>query len=209
MRIKTCGPLVIALLCCMLSLPAMAQEGATPPQMDQETMAAMEAAWEKAMTPGDIHKLLGQMAGEWTLESTLWMAPDAPPVKSTGTAAKTMIMDGRFLQEDMQGNMMGNPFTGRGLTGYDNITETIKGTWIDSMSTNIAFITGSIDLENHRYTMNGEMVEPLSGDTLQHEMVTTIKDEDEHLFEYFLILPDGNRVKQMEILYTRKGSGEG
>jgi hypothetical protein len=204
MRKKTCGTLLALLLCTTLALPAGAQEAEAMPQMPDE--AAMQAAWEKAMTPGEPHHLLSQMAGEWSFENTLWMAPGAPPTKSVGTAVKTMIMDGRYLQEEMHGDMMGTPFKGRGVTGYDNITDTLKGTWIDSMSTNIAFTTGSVDLEKHTYTMGGEMVDPLSGTALEHEMVTTVKDKDHHLFEYFILLPDGERMKQMEILYIRKGS---
>ena len=43
------------------------------------------------------HKLLASMAGTWTYNVTMWMAPGAPPSKSTGTAVRKAMMDGRYF----------------------------------------------------------------------------------------------------------------
>ena len=43
--------------------------------------------------------------------------------------------------------MMGTPFTGHGMTGYDNVTGKYWSTWTDSMSTGIMVSEGSCDAE--------------------------------------------------------------
>jgi hypothetical protein len=78
--------------------------------------------WQKLATPGAPHKLLARMAGTWNAKMKSWMEPDKPPMESTGTSETKMIFGGRFLHMDYTGDMMGSPFTGLGITGYDNPT---------------------------------------------------------------------------------------
>lgn len=181
---------------------ASEQESEQPENFEQ---AAMEADWQATMSPGESHQWLAKLAGDWTFETSMWMNPNAPPTKSSGEAKKSMIMEGRFLQEEMSGEMMGRPFTGRGLTGFDNVTKEVVGSWIDNMSTGLATVRGEIDTENHRMEVRGEMTEPASGEPVQLKLVTSVVDEDHHTFEYFVVLPNGDEMKQMEIHYTRKG----
>jgi hypothetical protein len=46
-------------------------------------MQAMMAAYEKAATPGEQHKLLQKQVGKWNLTLKTWQAPDQPPMEST------------------------------------------------------------------------------------------------------------------------------
>ena len=191
----------LSLLLVLLSpLAAVAQEG-------EFDAAAMQEAWEKAMSPGEPHQWLTKMVGEWTYETSMWMNPEAPPEKVQGESTKTMVMDGRYLQEEMRGEMMGQPFHGRGLTGYDNVRQEMVGTWIDNMNTGIAVVQGELDVKKKTIVMRGQMADPGSGQELDLELVTRAEDDDHHTFEYYVILPDGNKMKQMEIRYVRKSAG--
>src|SRR2546421_7155208 len=60
----------------------------------QPSEAEMKQMMELAKT-GENHKLLASMAGTWSYNVTMWMAPGAPPSKSTGTAVRKAIMGGR------------------------------------------------------------------------------------------------------------------
>jgi len=52
------------------------------------------------------------MTGSWEFETKMWMeGPGAPPALSKGTAEMKMIMGGRFLRQDLKGEMMGMPLT--------------------------------------------------------------------------------------------------
>ena len=82
--------------------------------------------YKKAGTPGEPHKLLAKLEGSWTTRSRGWMDPGEPPVESTGTCEQRMILDGHYLRQEYAGDMMGAPFTGINLLGYDNHTVTIQ-----------------------------------------------------------------------------------
>ena len=45
----------------------------------------------------------------------------------------------------------------------------------------------------------------MSGQSLKLRMVTRVEDQDRHVFEYFMTPPGLPEIKQMEIVYTRKG----
>ncbi len=111
-----------------------------------DTQEMMEV-YKKLGTPGAPHKMLGRMAGSWITKIKSWMEPNKPPMESSGTSEQKMLLDGRFLQQEFTAEMMGSPFSGLGVTGYDNHTKKYVTTWIDSMGTAILFFegTGSAD----------------------------------------------------------------
>src|SRR5688572_31470819 len=74
----------------------------------QEMMKKVEAAG----TPGAAHKGLDPLVGDWNAEVKLWMAPEAPPNVSKGSAKSTWILNGRFVQQEFKGEFMGKPFRG-------------------------------------------------------------------------------------------------
>src|SRR5688500_8651858 len=62
---------------------AAASGGQEHMQLSPEAQADMQACIE-AGTPGEMHAFLAQGAGKWEYKSTMWMAPEVPPVESTG-----------------------------------------------------------------------------------------------------------------------------
>src|SRR5574341_1027077 len=91
--------------------------------------------YKKAGTPGEPHKLLAKLEGNWTTRSRGWLEPDKPPTESTGTCEQRMILGGHYLRQEYGGDMMGQPFTGICLMGYNNQTKKYESIWLDSMST--------------------------------------------------------------------------
>ena len=59
-----------------------------------------------------------------------------------------MALDGRVMVEQFEGTMMGAPFKGHGMSGYDNVTGKYWSTWNDSMSTGLMVSTGTCDAQN-------------------------------------------------------------
>src|SRR5678815_2151756 len=119
-------------------------ESKSTPAVDPQ-MAEMMKKAEEASTPGAEHKKLEPFVGEWNAEVKMWMAPDAPPTVSKGTAKSAWILNGRFVQEDFTGEMMGKPFKGMSLTGYDNVRQKYRSVWVDDMSTTIVTSEGDAD----------------------------------------------------------------
>lgn len=167
--------------------------------------AAMEKAMMETMMPGKEHAMLAKSNGVWNAETTMWMAPDAPPQKSTGKAENKMILGGRFQQSTFKGTMMGQPFEGTGTTGYDNARKVYVGSWVDNMTTSIMNMEGTWDEASKSITMKGKMYCAANKMDCDFKEVYKIVDDNTQVLEmYGPDMKTGKEYKNMEIKYTRK-----
>src|SRR5688572_12744184 len=164
-------------------------------------MAAMQAAWEKAGTPGEPHKILKKMVGKWNVAMKSWMDPKAPPMESKGTAEVKPILGDRFVQMNFSSTIMDKPFTGIATNGYDNTKKKYVGTWIDSMSTGIMRSEGTADATGN-IKAEGVSTDPITGKESKMRIVGTWQGDDK-LVEEFYEKKGGKETKTMEITYTR------
>jgi hypothetical protein len=178
----------------------MSEEKKQEGKMDMDTM--MEV-YQKLGTPGDAHKMLASMAGTWATKSKAWMDPDKPPMESEGSCEQKMLLGGRYLQQEFSGDMMGSPFSGIGIMGYDNHTREYVSTWIDSMSTGIYFFEGTASPDGKTITQENCYDDPVKG-PMTWRSVTKIIDGNTMLFEMYGIDKTGRKDKMMEMIYTRK-----
>ena len=161
-----------------------------------EMMKKMEAAG----TPGPAHKALAAFVGNWQAEVQTWCEPDGPPNVSQGTAKASWILNGHFLEQEFHGEMMGKPFTGRTLMGYDNIKQTFNTVWVSDMQTAIMTSEGKGENGNKVITLEGTSNCPATGrKDIPVKTVFRVIRPDKYVFEMF---NDG--TKSMEITYTRK-----
>jgi hypothetical protein len=192
---------VVALGIFVLAVGASAQEPAAP-AMTPEQQAMMEA-YQKAGAPGAPHQALAAQAGSYDVVVKSWHEPGAEPVVESGSAERTMILDGRVMVEEFRSSMMGTPFTGRGMFGYDNVSGKYWSTWTDSMSTGLMVSNGSCD-EANACTFAGSWNDPVAKGPVQSRMTTKWTSPNVEIFEMYGPGPDGNETKMMEITYTRK-----
>ncbi len=178
---------------------AQQHEGHEMPEMSAEDKAMMEAM-ERAATPGPQHAMLAGMAGDWTFEGTFWMAPDQPPMQSTGTAERTMALGGRVLVEKVTSSFMGEPFEGHGMTGYDNVTGQYWGAWMDNASTALMTSTGSCD--QGKCEWHSTIVDPTTGQPAKMRM-TSEHGADSELHRAYEVGADGAERLSMEFRYKR------
>ena len=176
--------------------------GQEPPQLTPEQQAEM-AAYEKAGTPGAPHQTLAETAGSYDVEVKSWFEPNGPAMESRGTATRTMILDGRVLVEEFHGSMMGQPFTGHGMSGYDNVSGKYWATWTDSMSTGMMVSEGSCDASKScKYT--GSWNDPIQKGPVTARMVSRWTSPTTQIFEMHGPGKDGKEMKMMEITYKKK-----
>ena len=173
-------------------------------QKQDPTMEEMMKKAEAACAPGTAHQALEPLIGEWNVEVKTWMAPDAPPNVSRGTAKSIWTLKGRFVQQEFSGELMGQPFHGINFTGYDNVREKYRSVWIDDMSTTMVVSEGEADEEGKVITLGGSYACAMTG---EKEKATTqvlrILSRDKHVFE--MHDPSrGENSKVMEITYSRK-----
>ncbi len=177
--------------------------GAWAQEMSAEDKAMMEAM-EKAATPGEPHTKLEALAGEWDAHSKFWMDPSAPPQESKGKSANKMLYNGRYLHQEYKGDMMGQTFHGMGIWAYDNLKKKFVSTWIDSVSTALAYSEGEWDAGENAIVFHSEWFDPMTSKPVKSKIVIGIESEDKYVLEMFMIDGDGNEQKSMEIVYTKK-----
>src|SRR5919106_5308735 len=188
-------------LCVALTVSvAMAKDKKAEKQMDPQ---AMMEAYEKLATPGEQHKQLASLAGSWTTKTKEWMEPSKPPTESTGSVEMKMVLDGRFLQQEFVGDMMGKHYTGIGISGYDNLRKRYVSTWIDTMGTGIFSMEGTAGADGKTITLKGQHAE-LGGGQMTHRAVWKIVDNNTQTFDMYGTHQGGKEMKMMEITYTRK-----
>ncbi len=164
----------------------------------------MIEAMIKAGTPGPEHQRLAALAGSWTGTVKMWMEPGKPPLEEACTAERKLILGGRFLHEEVKSRFMGQPFTGLGLTGYDNLKKKYTSIWVDNMGTGISSAEGSADAGGKVLTFIREETDPVSGKKFKNKDVIRILGDDKNSMESFRLAPDGKEAKVMEINLTRK-----
>jgi hypothetical protein len=154
--------------------------------------------------PGPEHKMLAHSEGTWDAKIRSWMDPKKPPEESTGTLVRKMILDGRFLQEDFKSKMLGKPFQGRGLVGYDALRKKFVMTWVDNLSTSITYAFGTYDEKAKTMTYTHEEQTPM-GKARARDVLKFVSD-DEQVFEMYQQMGSEPEVKVLEVTYTRKKS---
>ena len=191
----------LAGLCLVLTVSvAMAKDKKQSKQVDPQAMMEM---YQKLATPGEPHKLFATLAGSWTTTTKEWMEPSKPPTESTGTADMKMLLDGRFLYQEFTSQMMGQPFTGIGIDGYDNLRKRYVTTWMDTMGTGFFTMEGTASADGKTITLKGQHGEP-GGGHMTHRAVWKIVDNNTQTFDMYGTHHRGKEMKMLEIAYTRK-----
>lgn len=207
MRRRVFFSVFVLMLATLIGGQAFAQEkkkaGKKIPSQEE-----MMKKWQESMTPGGAHKELEAMVGTWEAEVKAWMnGPEGEPAISKGTSQNELVLGGRYVQQTFTSEMMNQPFSGVGYTGYDNFRKKYVSFWIDNMSTAMSTMEGSFDKQKSTLTMWGKMNEPMTGEKDKKvKYVTRIIDNDKHVFEVYDVTSYGEKKPTMQITYTRKRS---
>lgn len=102
--------------------------------------------------------ILAEDAGTWDATVTHSM-PGQPPSTEKGVEIVTPICAGRWQWTDFNGSMMGQPFEGHGLTGYDPAKKQYVSIWIDGCVATAMKTTGTYDEAKKTFTLNGSGID--------------------------------------------------
>lgn len=160
-------------------------------------------------TPGEFHAKLKPLTGKWTFTTKARTNPEKPWDESTGTSEYKWILGGRVLAEEVKHNpvsedaMVGAPFEGFALNGYDNMSKKYWNTWVDSTGTGIMVSTGTVDASGKTFTYFGEYDSAKTGQRKTTRYVLKIAGDDKLVFEIYDKGPDGKEYMNLEITYAR------
>jgi hypothetical protein len=164
-----------------------------------ETKDASASAGMPSAKPGPEHQALKDLVGTWDATVEM-MAPGAPPAASKGIETVRPLANGLWVVTDFKGEMMGQPFEGHGVSGYDGVKKKYVGTWVDSMTTSLIVSEGTYDAAKKTATdvMEGT---GMDGKPAKWKAVTEWKDADSRVFTMY---DEGKDQPSMKITYKRR-----
>jgi hypothetical protein len=163
-----------------------------------------DLAYMKAGTPSKHHEILGQMVGEWEGRFTMRMDPNAEPMVTTGTVSRKWVLDGRFVQEDVVGQIPDlGTFRGLGFVGYNNFDGQYESIWMENMSTAIAVSRGNYHPDRKVLHMAGDVRDPVTGRVVHQWGKMDMSDPDRHIYTGYATDPDGRTYTAFEGVMER------
>lgn len=151
--------------------------------------------------PAPEHSWLSRHTGTWNARITTTVFPGAPPMEWSGTIHISMTGGGLWQVLDFKGEMMGRPFAGHGMTGFDPFQKKFVQCWGDSMSPNMLQLKGDLDEVNKTLVMAGEMQTPMG--CARMKQITREVSVDELLFLVEVPAENGKDFTVMRAVYTR------
>ena len=170
-------------------------------------MQAMQLA-----QPGPEHEIIAKMAGDWTVASKMWMAPDQKPMEMTIDSHAEMVLGGRFLKSTAKGSfkMMGMeiPVESIGFFGYDRRNEVYTNVGFDTMGTYFITAEGTRDPETGVITVSGSDHDETFGITQEYRFEYTPISDDEFTVDLYFTNPEMthglDEFRMMQMVYKRK-----
>jgi len=166
-----------------------------------KTAPPVEAAMARAETIAKECEILQKEVGEWDAMVKAPEAPGQPAKEESATEHVAAICGGAWLWSDFRGTMMGQPFEGHSLFGYDAQEKKYVGWWLDSMSAIPMRTTGGFDDASKVCTMTGNCIDGAGKPFSVKEVLTWKSDDSKHLQLEF---KGENENGTMEIRYTRR-----
>ena len=164
-----------------------------PPEMDESMLAYLAAG-----APGEHHKQLKALIGEWEGVFRIWMEPGGPPIESVGTIKREWVLGGRYVREQVHATSDGMEFNGLGYIGYNNLDGQYEIIWMDTMSTAITSWSGSYNPETKIFTSHGSYRDPVTGKVSLSRGVMDMSNPNRHVSSDYTTGPDGIERKTME-----------
>lgn len=148
------------------------------------------------------HDRLAAMCGTWNVDMTLWPQPGAQSMNAPATSTITSLFDGKFVQEKIEGTVMGMAFTTLAWTGYNPGTKQYEATRISSTNPVRIAEAGTYDETKEQFELKADMV--MAGATWHQRTVIQQASPDAMVATSYLSSDAVPEWKAVEIRYTRK-----
>lgn len=164
------------------------------------SVANMAAA--QMAQPGAEHKAIAQLAGNWSGQATLQF-PGMEPMTSEIEVTNTMDLGGFWLLGHFEGSMMGIPFSGHSVFGFDTEKGKYVEIWVDSMRSGMSQLEGDYDAGSRKWTKWLDGKHPMTGEPIRERHTVTLRAADVMILELAMPGEDGEYLPYMVLEQTR------
>jgi hypothetical protein len=157
--------------------------------------------------PGPGHDALKPLAGDWTVTMELYVALGSAerPFKTTLTAHREWVADGRYLEETVKGDLPnGERYWRRGTLGYSTMDKRYEWVTHDALNTGMMIYLGEPDTGpglpinmTGAFTDQGILGESYAGRSIGQRTVIEVQDEDHHTIDIYFT-PPGERERLID-----------
>jgi hypothetical protein len=168
-------------------------------QSDKTAPAAQDEGHEPPPKTG-VHRTFAALAGDYDV-AIKFTPPEGEAMTSKGTARLTSILDGRFLLEEHEGEMMGEKIKGMRLYGWNAEAKVFEGTWVYTQSNAMMRLSGRAGAD--RSSVEFEAV--ADGKEKMKLQIKVQRNQDGSLVTTLMHPgPDGKATATLEETYTKK-----
>lgn len=158
-------------------------------------LTAPAAVAQEGPKPGPEHDVLKKHVGTWDLTMKFG------GMESKGTVVYKMEPGGLWLSSQLESELFGQKFWGKGLDTYDPTKKKYVGIWVDSMSTSPMVLEGTYDAAKKTLTMEGTGPGE-DGKPTKYKSVTVMTDGD--TINFTMYIGGNEKEPAFTIVYKRK-----
>jgi hypothetical protein len=152
--------------------------------------------------PGPIQQQMAKRAGQWTLAKKLSM-PGQAPMEATGSAKIISILGGRFLREENDGMLFGQPVAAEMMSGYNDETNRFEIVWGWTGANRLIWAVG-VSTDGGKTVHYTSSYDNGKGKIEQLVIDLRIIDDDHYVINLVSKMPNGDDGPAVETTYTRQ-----
>lgn len=155
---------------------------------------------EMLAKPTKQHALLERWVGTWNATF------DMPAAGVSGSKAvlERKLVGKLWIVDDYRGELMGLPFHGHGITGYDPEKQKFVGAWVDAWTDRMVTLEGTYDEATKTLRCEVPGKNPMTGEDQIEIHETKVIDDDTQHFRMLWPGEGGEYFEAMTIRYERK-----
>ena len=166
------------------------------------TFARQEGGTEEMQMPQPTEEHAQLLAGVGAWEGTMTMFMPGMPSEPTPAKESVEAIGGFWTLSQFKTEVMGMPYHGTGVAGYDPERGKYVGTWCDNMSSLLCVMEGQVDPATGHLTMRWEAPDMATGQVVPHWFVLDHKGDT---YTSTFYAGEGEGAKTMVLDMKRKG----
>ena len=154
-------------------------------------------------TPDSPHALLASLCGEWTGTCRTWFEPGKLADESPIRATLRPLLDGRFVQLEEHGTLVGEAMHGLSTIGYYTDRQRFEVWWVNNLHMGNGMLFSYGEPTPGGFSVLGYYPDPGGGPDWGWRTELCVHDKDHMTLTAYNILPEGLEAKATEADYRR------